>query len=491
MTDPETREPGAPPAREGPVSVEGAGHAGDAGLLRSSSEGPAPTASDPSLRTRLKRVGLLVAAVRLGRRAARRLSPGAWVRTARWAAGIAAAIRRRRRETRLTVAVDVLPFWEPLTGIGWYLHRLLAALASRDDLRLRLYGLALVEAPGIPGPVTALPAGPALEHVVYPVPEDLVLGRRWLVPLVRKLEPLLLAADGNRVVFAPNYILPPPFRLARAPLVATIHDLSIREVPWAVRPDTRAEMERRLDRTLFEARLLITDSRAVAADLLRHGAAGPARLRPVLLGPGQIEPGQIEPGAPEGAIPEPPAGTPEGYVLHVGTLEPRKNLPTLLAAVRLLHRRGRAVPLVLAGRYGWMSEELRREVERAAAEGWLVHHGYVTPEHLLALYRRAAAAAVPSFYEGFGLPALEAMGAGAPVVLSEIPVLREVAGDAALYADPRRVESWADRLGELLADPALSRDLGARGRARAATFTWARTAEETARVLREAAGGAG
>jgi glycosyltransferase involved in cell wall biosynthesis len=473
VTATQPRETGAGPAR-------GDGGSGGGGALR----------------TRLKRVAPLVVAVHLGRRAARRLSPGAWARTTRWAGGIAAAIRRRRRETRLTVAVDVLPFWEPLTGIGWYLHRLLGALAGRDDLRLRLYGLALVEAPGIPGPVTALPEGPALEHVGYPVPGDLVLGRRWLVPLVRKLEPLLLAADGNRVVFAPNYILPPPFRLARAPLVATIHDLSIREVPWAVRPDTREEMERRLDRTLFEARLLITDSRAVAADLLRHGAAHPARLRPVLLGPGQIEPGQIEPGqiepgAPAGAVPEPPAETPETYLLHVGTLEPRKNLPTLLAALRLLHRRGRPVPLVLAGRYGWKSDDLRRQVERAAAEGWLHHHGYVTPEHLLALYRRAAAAAVPSFYEGFGLPALEAMGAGAPVVLADIPVLREVAGDAALYADPRRPETWADRLGELLEDPALRRDLAARGRARAATFTWARTAEETARVLREAAGKAG
>lgn len=438
---------------------------------------------DSALRSRLKRVGPLVLAVRLGRRAARRLSPGAWARTAGWAWGIAAAIRRRRRETRLTVAVDVLPLWEPLTGIGWYLHRLLGALAGRDDLRLRLYGLALVEAPGIPGPVTALPEGPALEHVRYPVPADLVLGQRWLVPLVRVLEPLLLAADGNRVVFAPNYILPPPFRLARAPLVATIHDLSIREVPWAVRPDTRVEMERRLDRTLFEARLLITDSRAVAADLLRHRASHPARLRPVLLGPGQIEPG-----SEGGTAPRPPEGTPETYVLHVGTLEPRKNLPTLLAAMRLLHRRGRSVPLVLAGRYGWQSDDLRSEVERAAAEGWLHHHGYVTPDHLLALYRHAAAAAVPSFYEGFGLPALEAMGAGAPVVLSDIPVLREVAGDAALYADPERPDTWAGRLAELLDDPALSRALAARGRARAAAFTWERTAEETAAVLREAAG---
>lgn len=462
----------------------------------------------PSLKTRLKRyaaVRRLAPLVGRLRRIAARLNPAAAVRTVRWLAAIAAAVRRRRREPRLTVAVDVLPLWEPLTGVGWYLYKLLEALAGRDDLRLRLYGLALVDAPEIPAPVVPLPTGPALEPVSYPVPDDLVLGRRWLVPVVRKLEPLLVAADGNRVVFAPNFILPPPFMLAvaAAPLVATVHDLGIRRLPWAVRDDTREAMLERLDRTLFQAVRLITPSAAVRDDLSAYGDADPARVRVVHHGLGQAveavrREGEGAGGAEEGAAggrggavaTEPPAGTPASFVLTVGTLEPRKNLLTLIEARRLLARRagGEAAPaLVLAGRYGWQTGAIRRAVEAAAAEGWLVHFGYVSQAELVALYRRARLVALPSLYEGFGLPAVEAMWAGVPLLLSDIPVFHEVAGDAALYAPPDRPEAWADRLTELAGDDDLRRRLIARGHERARSFTWERAAERTAAVLLEAA----
>lgn len=444
------------------------------------------------LRDKLKRVRPLVAVVRLGRRAARRLSPRAWLRTVRWGAGVAAEILRRRRERRLTVAVDVLPLWEPLTGVGWYLDRLLAALADRDDLRLRLYGLALVEAPEIPGPVTPIAEGPAIERVMYPLPDDLVLGRRWLLPLFRWLEPLLLAADGNRVVFAPNYILPEIFRFARAPLAATVHDLAIRVVPWTVRPDTSRAMADRLERTLYEARLLITPTQAVAADLVRHRLADPARIRAIHHGPGQLghhpRTGSTRIDHRNLATTNPDEIRGE-YVLHVGTLEPRKNLPTLLAAVPLLHRRGHSTSLVLVGRYGWFADELRIQVAAATAAGWLHHPGYLSPEELRALYAGAAVVAVPSLYEGFGLPALEAMSLGVPVVLSDIPVFREIAGGAALYAPPRCPEEWANRIACLLEDPRLRSDLAARGRDRAASFSWKYSAERHAAAFREAAAG--
>jgi glycosyltransferase involved in cell wall biosynthesis len=453
------------------------------------------------LKTRLKRYALVRRLAPPLRRLAARLSPAAVGRTARWAAEIVNAIRRRRRERRLTVAVDVLPLWEPLTGVGWYLLKLLEALSDRDDLRLRLYGLALVDLPEMRGPVVPLPVGPALERVAYPLPGDLVLPRRWLLPLLRRLEPLLLAADGNRVVFAPNFILPPPFALAGAPLVATVHDLGIRRLPWAVRDDTREAMLERLDRTLFQAKLLITPSAAVRDDLALYGDADPARVRVIHHGLGQaVEAarraggGRSEPvveGDPA-AEPAPPAGTPDSFALCVGTLEPRKNLPTLIAARRLLARRGappeRAPALVLAGRYGWQTAGIRSAVEEAAAEGWLIHFGYVSQEELVALYRRARLVALPSLYEGFGLPAVEAMWAGAPLLLSDIPVFHEVAGDAALYAPPDRPEIWADRLAELAGDEALRRELIARGRERARAFTWERAAELTARALAEAAG---
>jgi len=414
-----------------------------------------------------------------------RCSPRTVARTARWAADVVRAVRRRRRETRLTVAVDVLALWEPLTGVGWYVYELLAAWAGRGDVVFRLYGLALVRAPGIPEATVELPRGPALDHVVYAVPDDLMLGQRWLVPVVRFFEPWLVSLDGNDVVFAPNYILPPPFRLTRAPVVATVHDLSVRRVPWAVRPDTQAALVERLDRALFDARLVLADSAAVGRELVELAGVEPSTVRVVHLGPGQATGAGGETAA-EAAL---PAGAPRRFGLFVGTLEPRKNVPGLLAAWRLLRLRlPAAPPLVLVGGYGWRAEGIRREVEAAAAEGWLHHFGYVAHGELLALYRRSAVVVLPSFYEGFGFPAVEAMRSAAPLVLADLPVLREIGADAALYAPPDRPDEIADRLAAVLGDPALAADLAARGRRRGADFDWRRTAQATAAALAEAAG---
>ena len=414
-----------------------------------------------------------------------RFGPAAVARTLGWAGGVLRDVRRRRRDPRPKVAVDVLALWEPLTGVGWTLHQLLAHLAGRRELSLRLYGLSLVRAPGIPEPPQPLPEGPALERVVYDVPDDLVVGQRWLVPFLRRMEPLLLRADGNQATWAPNYILPPPFRRADLPLVATVHDLAYRKVPWAVRPDTLEAMREVLDRTLHEATLLVTPTAAVRDDLVAFGVAAAERVRPIHHGLGMVAAAGR---AGEAAGAAPPAGTPRRYCLHVGTVEPRKNLPALLAAWRLLRAAGdEPPPLVLAGQLGWKSEGLARDIRAAADEGWLLHFGYVGTDELVALYRGAAVVALPSWYEGFGLPVVEAMALGAPVLLSDIPVFHEVAGDAALYAPPADPAAWAAALARLLADEPLRRDLAERGRRRAEGFTWQRAADEMAAVLAEAA----
>jgi glycosyltransferase involved in cell wall biosynthesis len=392
-----------------------------------------------------------------------------------WLRDVARAIRRRRAEPRLTVAVDVNSFYEPLTGVGWYLHQLLVHLAERDDLRLRLYGQALVEAdPGAPKPVTPLPAGPAIERVVYEAPDGLVVPPWRGNHILRRLAPLLLAVDGNRVLFAPNYLPPPLFRFARGARVATVHDLTVRKIPWAVRPDTGAALRERLDQVMIEADLLLTPSEAVRSELLALGIS-PSRVRAVHHGLGQTADGV------SAALPE---KTPPRYALHVGTLEPRKNVGTLLAAWRLLRRRIADPPaLVLCGGFGWKSAEIRREIAGAAADGWLVHLGYVSPGELAALYRGASLVALPSFYEGFGLPVVEALRAGAPLVLSDIPVFHEVAGDAALYAPPDRPEAWVETIAALLTDQTLREDLRQRGAERTRCFDWQRAAEETARAF--------
>ena len=399
--------------------------------------------------------------------------------TWRWGRRLAAGIRRRRREDGLTVAVDISPLFDSLTGVGWYLHEVLRELAGRPGLRLRLYGPTMFIGPDGPGPVTTLPAGRAVEWVRHEVSDALLVRRSWLAPLMRIVEPWLVAADRNRVVFAPNFVPPRPLSAARGPLVATVHDLTLHRTPWAMRDETRADLERKLERTIARAHAVITPSETVRADLV--GSCGaPAAAVHAVHDAGRLD--RVAPG-------EAPPGVPERFVLHVGTIEPRKNVATLLAAwPRLRAAMPHAPPLLLCGKPGWRREAIEGELARAADEGWLLRLGYTPDPSLRVLYDRAAVVVCPSVYEGFGLPLVEAMSTGAPIVCSDIPVFREVAADAALFVPPDDAEAWAQALAEVLSDPERARDLAARGAVRARDFSWRRAAERTLAVWSDAAG---
>jgi len=406
----------------------------------------------------------------------------------RWLHSVVRAVRRRRAEPRTTVAIDITPLWNPLTGVGWYLDRVLAELAPRTDLCLRLYGPSLAATEIVPDPSVPLPEGPAIERVLYPTPDDTFVHPDRLIRTLRRCERWLIAADGNRVVFAPNFYPPtrfePALGLTDARLVATVHDLAFRSFPWTLDEDTLALLSRNLSRVLVEAARIITPSEAVRHEITEDGLAPPGRVRAIHHGPGQLA---AVDRVGSGRLPD---WAPERFGLFVGTLEPRKNIETLLDTwARLRRRRPDAPALVVCGKVGWKDERLRRELDRGCAEGWLHHPGYVANEELAGLYRGALLLAFPSHYEGFGLPVLEALAAGTPVVASDIPVLREVAGDAALYAPPDRPDLWTERIEALLDDGDLARSLGTRGPERARRFTWERSADEHVEVFREAAGG--
>jgi glycosyl transferase family 4 len=235
-------------------------------------------------------------------------SPRRLRKTFLWLRQVAGEIRRRRAEPRRTVAVDVNSFYEALTGVGWYLHQLLVHLAERDDLRLRLYGQSLVEAdPGAPQPVVAFPTGPAIERVLYDAPDGLVVPPWRANQILRKLAPLLMAVDGNDVLFAPNYLFPRLFRFARGTRVATIHDLGVRKVPWAVRPDSGEALREQLDRTLFESDLLLTPSEAVRRELIEIGVS-PDRVRAIHHGTGLVEEALTSPALLSRPLPPPLTG---------------------------------------------------------------------------------------------------------------------------------------------------------------------------------------
>jgi glycosyltransferase involved in cell wall biosynthesis len=170
-------------------------------------------------------------------------------------------------------------------------------------------------------------------------------------------------------------------------------------------------------------------------------------------------------------------GAQKPYLLVVGTVEPRKNVTLAIQATRELRRRGHDLQLVIVGSRGWARAAEIEEIRRAQAEGIVVWPGYVSDEERDALYAGASAMLFPSLYEGFGMPLIEAMAAGLPCVRSTIPVFDEVAGDAALRADPHSPDDWADRLEELIGRPELAEELRVAGRDRAAFFSRERTAQ--------------
>jgi glycosyltransferase involved in cell wall biosynthesis len=179
-----------------------------------------------------------------------------------------------------------------------------------------------------------------------------------------------------------------------------------------------------------------------------------------------------------------------GYILFVGTIEPRKNLITLLDAYSLLKARGTIEPmpaLVVIGQKGWLSDQVYTRMEELGLQEQVYFLHGVDDQNLPLFYAGARLFALPSIYEGFGIPALEALASGTPVVSSNGGSLPEVVGDAGLLLDPRNTDSWADAIEHVLLDPELESRLRAQGPQQASRFSWERAAQETIRLYRKMA----
>jgi glycosyltransferase involved in cell wall biosynthesis len=182
---------------------------------------------------------------------------------------------------------------------------------------------------------------------------------------------------------------------------------------------------------------------------------------------------------------EPPPTEGESYFVFVGTLEPRKNAAVVIEATRRLRRSGRPVRLVLIGQAGWNFELLRQLIRQAEAEGAVEWPGYVSDTERDRLYHGAVALVLPSLYEGFGLPLLEAMAAGVATISSDAPALVEVAAGSSLHVPANDIGGWEEAMNTLLAEPEHRRGLIARGRERAATFTPAATVAGLRRAVED------
>ena len=277
----------------------------------------------------------------------------------------------------------------------------------------------------------------------------------------------------------------PGFLSKRA--VAMVHDITPVLFPSFLLAKGRLFYQRAL---AFGARHLgriTVPSQCTKDDLVRHLSADPERVTVVSRG--------VDPRFQPAQHFEPMAAVkrrhhlPDRFILYVGTLEPRKNLPRLIGAYRRLREEGVRHGLVIAGARGWLCDDVFEAAGRDGLGEHVVFTGHVNEDDLLALYQSADVFAYPSLYEGFGLPVLEAMACGVPVVCSDRGSLPEVAGDAALLVDPTDEPALAAALVRALHDEDLRREMVARGLRRAGEFTWDRVARSFLLVYREVAAG--
>ena len=273
-------------------------------------------------------------------------------------------------------------------------------------------------------------------------------------------------------------------------MVATIHDLAFEHYPETFTRRGSWQLRLTVRRTARLAARILTVSEFSRQDLLRTYGLPEERVVVTWNGVDSRFQPTPEPGEAERLASR--YGLREGYLLAVGSLQPRKNLPRLIRAYACLRRNQPQLtcPLVIAGRELWLTGEIYRELERElAGERWrddIIFTGYVPDEDLPALYRQARLLIYPSLFEGFGLPPVEAMACGVPVITSRTGSLPEVCGDAARLVDPESVESIAGAMLELLSDEAGCRQLVTRGLAQARRFDWQATAERTRTIYQEA-----
>lgn len=387
---------------------------------------------------------------------------------------VAATVRAvRSNHDRVRVGVDIRPFFEPLTGVGWYLYHLLVELAKDDRLELVAFG----------EPVVA-DDGPRL-HVE--LPPNIRMGgvdlrgkplSRFSRPIGTAFFPLVALAERCDLYFGANYFLPRSLSVVARKRVVTVHDLTYRRYPELLQAETLANLELRMTRELTIADAIVCVSESTRRDLLEFYDIEPSRAVTVLSGLATLQ----EQGAPI-------AGLPQRYLLFVSTIEPRKNVLTLLDAFeRLKNEKRYDGKLVLVGKIGWKSEDVVARLERSRWRDDIVHLDYLKREQLTTAYRQAELFVFPSLYEGFGFPLLEAMAYGVPTIAAKSSSLPEVGGDAALYFEPRDVGALVGAIERISSDPALRSEMIRRGHEQVSRFRWETAARETADIFLRVAG---
>jgi len=375
----------------------------------------------------------------------------------------------------MRVGLDGYPLCEPLTGVGHYTFELARALARNyPDSQFEL--IAPFRFDTSVGRLMERESVPNLKLVNLGLSS--VRGRWWSIDLPRYIKRAALD-----LFHGTNYELP---LLKPRRSVVTVHDLSSLRFPELHRKQLARRMRLRLPLAVKLAAAVITPTEAVKQELCAHLKVKAAKVTAIHEAP--RESFRSLPAADTARVRE-RLRIEDDFLLFVGTLEPRKNLVTLLQAfARVLRDTPRRPQLVVVGGEGWLMDETFALMGDEAIHERLCLTGYLNDDDLGALYSSCRAFIYPSLYEGFGLPPLEAMACGAPVIASQVAALQETVADAALLFDPLDVEGLARSMLVLLSDCRRRDELIEKGRARAARFSWQQAAASTYEVYQRVVG---
>ena len=362
----------------------------------------------------------------------------------------------------LRVAVDGHVVGRRATGNETYVVNIVDALVARSDIEPVVFVDEGVDWPGT--------STPTLRRL------------RLRTPFLRIPLELPLAARRARAdLLHVQYVAPPVTGL---PVVSAIHDVSFEDVPGFFGRATAFRLKRSVRRTARMSAMVVTISEFTKARIVHHYDIDPDRIA---VTPLAVSPRWRPLDPDERARRLRGLDLPPQFVLAVGNLHPRKNIPRLVRALAAGRRDGLGdVGLVLAGQRGWHAGEVDEAIAQADAAEWVRFVGFVTDDQLQALYGSARLVAYPSLYEGFGLPVLEALACGAIVVASNTTAIPEVAGSAALLVDPGDDAAVAEGVVRAATDEGLRERLRDAGPRQAALFSWDRTADLTARAYRSA-----
>lgn len=370
----------------------------------------------------------------------------------------------------MDVIVNATSLLPPVTGIGRYTYNLMSTLQRLADVKTHyIYNNVLSE---------------NLEYGKSTASSKVLLKKLFksLVPQPYRVSQWLRQRAFNSAVqryhpalyHEPNY-LPLDFN---GPTVVTVHDLSVIRYPESHPKDRVKQFERLLSGAVHRADAIIVDSDFIRGEVIDYFSVSPDKVFTTLLGVGQ----EFYPFAPDNiasTLSSHNLGY-KSYLLVVGTLEPRKNLPLILEAYKALSPELRELfPLVIAGMRGWNLEQFDKELQGMVQSGQVRLLGYVRDSDLPKVYAGAKVFLFPSKYEGFGLPPLEAMASGLPVLASNRASIPEVVGEAGILLDPDDPIEWTNAINSLLEDDEQEHRLSNLSLARAHTFTWERCAEQT------------